>query len=365
MPIRKEELPVHSKVFVFCIAALIGFILRQLGIPIPYMLGGIVSAFFIKTFRDNSLKWSPQLRGLMLGVAGYGIGSNCTAETFLKLSQETIGIFGACLSTLFVSVCVSVYMARHTFANLLSSLMGCMPGGLTQMTLMMEDYKEADENVVVVSQCLRLFVVEVSVPFLAINLFGGTLTKSASLGLAAATVNDILSVFQTGWLVMIPLALIGQALAKRIHMPTWQLLGPILLTAVYACFFGRTPRVPAPVMAFAQLNIGLYIGTMLDRDKLLKTRALIPNVLIGSLLMVATSAVVAVIVSRLYGFSSITAFLAVAPGGIAEMCLAGLEMNENVAVILTYQLIRVIMLNVVVPLGIRKYFGDGTTGAKA
>ena len=93
--------------------------------------------------------------------------------------------------------------------------------------------------------------------------------------------------------------------------------------------------------------------------------ATIPNVLIGSLLMVATSAVVAVIVSRLYGFSSITAFLAVAPGGIAEMCLAGLEMNENVAVILTYQLIRVIMLNVVVPLGIRKYFGDGTTGAKA
>ena len=41
------------------------------------------------------------------------------------------------------------------------------------MTVLMDDYEEADENVVVVSQCLRLFVVEVSVPFLAINLFGG------------------------------------------------------------------------------------------------------------------------------------------------------------------------------------------------
>ena len=76
------------------------------------------------------------------------------------------------------------------------------------------------------------------------------------------------------------------------------------------------------------MSIGIYIGTMLDRDKLLRTKRLVPNVLVGSLLMVGTSAVVAVIIGKAYGYSPIGAFLAVAPGGIAEMCLAGMEMSR-------------------------------------
>ena len=109
-------------------------------------------------------------------------------------------------------------------------------------------------------------------------------------------------------------------------------------------------------MAFAQLHIGLYIGTMLDREKLMKTRQLVPNVLLGSLLMVASSAVLSVLLARLYGFTTLTAFLALAPGGIAEMCLTGMEMHQDVAVILTYQLVRVLMLAMGVPFVIRKFF---------
>jgi membrane AbrB-like protein len=340
----------------FLTATLIGLCLRWLGIPIPYMLGGILAAFFYKAIMNAPLSWPLRLRNAMLGVAGYSIGKYCTAETFLKLSQETIGIFGACLSTLAVSICVAIYMNRHTFANFLSCLMGCMPGGLTQMTTLMDEYQEADDNVVVVAQCLRLFVVEVSVPFLAINLFGGSITTIPSQGILAAMETDIMKLFRPDWLIIIPLAIIGTFVGRKIHMPTAQFLGPVLSTALYACWKNSAPAVPPPLMAFAQLNIGLYIGTMLDRDKLLKTRVLVPNVLIGSFLMVGTSVLVAILISRHYQFSPITAFLAVAPGGIAEMCLAGMEMGQNVAIILTYQLIRVLMLSIGVPYVIKHYY---------
>lgn len=346
----------HEKITAFLAAALIGFGLRQLGIPIPYLLGGILTGFAFSTFLDDSFHWPKEWRNAMLGVAGYGIGSNCTPETFMKLSQETLGIIGASLFTLAVSAGVALYMHRHTFANLLSSLMGCMPGGLTAMTVLMEDYEEADENVVVVAQCLRLFVVEVSVPFLAINLFGGQVIRQAGPSLWDTSVADVLSLFHPGWLLVFPLALGGRYLAQKSHMPTSQLLGPIIATALFACWQGGVPRVPAPAMAFAQLHIGLYIGTMLDRDKLLKTRALIPNVLLGSLLMVISSACLAILLSHVYGFTSLTAFLALAPGGIAEMCLSGVEMNQDVAVILTYQLIRVLLIAMGVPFVIRKVF---------
>ena len=55
------------------------------------------------------------------------------------------------------------------------------------------------------------------------------------------------------------------------------------------------------------------------------------------------------VLSARYGFSLITAFLAMAPGGIAEMSLAGMSMNENVSVILTYQLVRVLAINIGIP----------------
>ena len=77
---------------------------------------------------------------------------------------------------------------------------------------------------------------------------------------------------------------------------------------------------------------------------------------LGCLLMVAYSAGLSLLLSRLYGFTTLTAFLALAPGGIAEMCLTGLEMHQDVAVILTYQLVRVLMLAMGVPFVIRKFF---------
>ena len=209
--------------------------------PHSLYAGGIAVGFLLRTFLDNTFFWPRSWRGLMLGVAGYGIGSNCTPDTFFKLSQETLGILGASLFTLAVSVAVAVYMHRHTFANLLSSIMGCLPGGLTAMTVLMDDYEEADENVVVVSQCLRLFVVEISVPLLAINLFGGQVTRLAGVSLWDASRADFLSLFHPGWLLVVPVVLVGQTLAKKVHMPTGQLLGPIMITALLALWMAGCP----------------------------------------------------------------------------------------------------------------------------
>lgn len=75
------------------------------------------------------------------------------------------------------------------------------------------------------------------------------------------------------------------------------------------------------------------------------------------MILVAVSVVVAHILSARYGFSLVTAFLAMAPGGIAEMALAGMSMGENVSIILTYQLVRVLVINIGVPPLLNWYFG--------
>ena len=88
-------------------------------------------------------------------------------------------------------------------------------------------------------------------------------------------------------------------------------------------------------MMLAQVSIGLYMGVMLDPKKLSATKELMPYIFSGIVLMIGVSVVVAWSLSERYGFSLVTAFLAMAPGGIAEMCLAGMSMGEDVSFLLT------------------------------
>ena len=97
---------------VFIAAALIGFLLRQLEIPIPYMLGGILAAFCCKTFYRPTFSGSLSLRNAMLGIAGYGIGPLHIRHHHAH-GLELPGVLGASLSTLLFPVCVAIYMARH------------------------------------------------------------------------------------------------------------------------------------------------------------------------------------------------------------------------------------------------------------
>jgi membrane AbrB-like protein len=231
-----------------------------------------------------------------------------------------------------------------------------MPGGLNQMMLMADEDPRADANVVVMQQTIRLFGVVISVPFLVIHLLGASVVPQGLL----APVGD-----NTGltWLLMIPVAGIGSVVAKKLKVPTAALIGPIFATAAFSIICAVNLQKPPPIlMNLAQLNIGLYMGCMLDKERLLRTRVLLPYAIIGTLLIIGGSIVVAEILVRYYGIPIVTAFLAMAPGGMTEMCLAGMSMGADVSIILTYQIVRLLMMNLTVPFILRRYFDDSYTG---
>lgn len=155
---------------------------------------------------------------------------------------------------------------------------------------------------------------------------------------------------------MIPICFVGRFIGKKFHLPTKQLLGPILATALFATLIHPLGKAPHELMSIAQLNIRLYIGTKLEKDRLLALRPMIPNLLLGNAAMITSSVVMAIFLSQTYGFSLITAFLAMSPGGITAMCIAGLTMGANVPLILAYQLFRLLTINFASPFVINWYF---------
>ena len=251
-------------------------------------------------------------------AAGYGIGRSFTHDTLVQMSQHVAGVFGASFVAIGISLLVAWFTYKHTFANLLSCIMGMLPGGLNQMMLMADEDPRADANVVVMQQTIRLFGVVISVPFLVIHLLGASVVPQGLL----APVGDNMGLT---WLV-------------------------------------NLQKPPPILMNLAQLNIGLYMGCMLDKERLLRTRVLLPYAIIGTLLIIGGSIVVAEILVRYYGIPIVTAFLAMAPGGMTEMCLAGMSMGADVSIILTYQIVRLLMMNLTVPFILRRYFDDSYTG---
>lgn len=204
-------LMLHIRQFImFGVAMLIGMLFKCMAVPIPFLLGGIVSAMLFKV-AGADVYWPRQWRELGLCVAGYGIGRNFTADTLHELSMQSVGVFEAT----FVSVCTSVIIAwwtsRHSYVNLQSCVMGCLPGGMTQMLLMSESDPRVDFNAVMVMQTLRLMGAIIIVPFLVVHGLGAEIKDTAVLPEVAVG---------HSWLWLVPIAAIGAFVLEKLHIPT-------------------------------------------------------------------------------------------------------------------------------------------------
>ena len=77
--------------------------------------------------------------------------------------------------------------------------------------------------------------------------------------------------------------------------------------------------------------------------------------MLGVLVVIATSLAGASFISYFYGYSNVTAFLSMAPGGVAEMSVTGIALQAELSVIASYQLFRLFFLMLMMPMMFRKY----------
>jgi membrane AbrB-like protein len=340
-----------GQVYLIGLSLVIGFIFNKFNIPIPWLLGGIISALTLQIAHVKGFYWKRQWRMYALVVVGYGIGRYVDLKVLEQISSEGVGIVSATLIAILACIIVSVIMVKIDHLDLHSVVMGVMPGGFTQMTAMLDEDKRVNANVVTVYQSLRLLVIEMSIPFLILTF----LHAKVSANVGSLAVHDGISF----WLIL-PFCFAGAVIFDKLKLSTPYLIGPILVAAIVSLKFGQLDSPPGWLMIIAQMSIGLYVGMGLDIVQLKKLVKTLPVTMVGIFVILAVSMSYADLLSHLYDFDLITGFLAMAPGGIAEMCLTGMSVGANVPVILTYQLFRALFIAFVVPIALKKYFGPPT-----
>src|SRR5690606_29279552 len=158
-----------------------GMLFTVLHVPLSWMLGPMTATILWTTFTRRSLGWPSRTRNAGLLLLGYSMGlsftTECTRQIYTKLPYMLL----ATLLTIVFSLVIAILTSRLSGVNTASSVIGSVPGGLTQMVLLSEEIKGADGAVVAFMQTIRLLMVVFIIPFFAVHgLADGIISSGGS-----------------------------------------------------------------------------------------------------------------------------------------------------------------------------------------
>jgi len=331
------------QLMLFIVAAILGYIFYSLDIPIPFMLAAMIIGVIGADIGSVWADWPIYNRNAGLLVVGYAIGSSVTLEACKDfLNQAGMIVF----TTLFMigsGILIAWIMSKIMHEDFMSCVLGMMPGGMSLVMVICQEDKRYDPNIVMVMQVIRFFGVVFALPFLIITLFDAHVSQ----------VNLVAAEGALHWLWFLPLALLGVLFFLKFHIPIPWLLGPVIPTALCTICFLPVSPLPKILIWGAQICVGISMGMLMDLKRIWKAKRLLPMILFGTALLIVASYFMATIIHNWYGVDIVTGFLAMSPGGISEMNLAGLSVGAHCPTILAYQLLRVFAISWTIPMLIK------------
>ena len=328
--------------YTLMVAIIGGFVLSLINAPLPWTLGPILFLSVASYYTGKQFIWSLKIRNSALILLGYGMGRPFTVDAGHAILEHLPLMLLATLTTIGAGLLAAWLMFRHTKINFTSCLLGCVPGGLSQMVILADEIPDADLTAVTIMQTLRMLSVVFTIPFLAIHVLPE--------GDAASAAASVSGCDMTTFFTFAAIAVIGAFIGKLIHLPTYALLGPILSTAAFLVITGLTaPVVPTAFLNTAQVLVGAYIGSSINLRKVSEYKGMGAALFVGVILVLLASAAMALLLSSITGANLVTMFLSTAPGGLAEMGIVALVVHADTATMTAYQLTRLLFIMLIFP----------------
>ncbi|MDO3678868.1 AbrB family transcriptional regulator [Paenibacillus ehimensis] len=333
------------------IAAVVGGIaFKLLHLPIPWLLGPMFAVLIGSNTFKGRFAWPGQFRDAGMIVVGYTIGLAMTASELKEMSYQLPLMLLMTLLLLLWCAGIAYPVSRLAEIDYKTSLLGSIPGGLTQVLVLAEETDGVNLTVVTVTQVIRLILIITCVPLLVMSPLFGQMHGGAAAG---ASLSAVAAGWNTGLLpnlLVYALVSVGCAiLGNKIKFPTAFLLGPALGTAVLQLTGFPGPALPSFILNAAQLLIGVHVGLMLKPGRLThKLRTISLAVGSGLLLMLGAWGL-SVLLAKLQPISGATGLLSLAPGGMDQMGIIAHEIHADLSMVAGYQLFRTFFIFFAVP----------------
>ncbi len=326
----------RTMAFTWALGIIGALLFKSLSLPLPWVIGPV---FFITitAFMGKEV-WTPKpFREPSIFVLGALFGASVKPEFLDHVVSWLPSMMVVVIYVMMTTACVALYNMRVGKYDYVTATLGAAPGGLIPMTLLCQHYGGKDQAVALM-QGGRLIWTVLAIPIAFRLLAGYEPSGNAGTG----------GTFSEFELAEAPIYLVacavGYFLARLARLPTPALMGPMIIMGILTVMDYVHSEIPDPLVAIAQLMIGMSIAVRFNGYNFKKVAFDIKHATITSFAMILAACAFALATSQFTDIPIRALILGYAPGGFAEMALIAFGLGIDVSFVVSHQLMRYVFI---------------------
>lgn len=152
-------------------------------------------------------------------------------------------------------------------------------------------------------------------------------------------------------------AVVGATIATLLHLPAAPLLGAMVGVALVNIFTSSAFEIGSAGKWIVFALLGWLLGVGVNTETLRQLKAAAVPIVVTVVAFLVFGLVAAWLLWKFTSFDSLTALLATAPGGIAQMGALSAGAGANVPIVLTVHVLRITSVIVLMTVGLRMMGG--------
>ena len=324
-----------------------GWLATQINLPLPWMIGAMV-ATTIGSLAGLGLFMYRWVRGPNVAVLGVMLGAGFTPAVIARFGEWLATIAGLAVYVALVTAILYWYFRRFGRFDRVTAFFAASPGGLNEMTIVGRELG-GDDRLIALVHGARILMVVMTIPI------GFMIFQHYSPANRPPMGGDLLAISWREALILGGCALAGAFGGRAIGLPAAFVTGPMFLSGLVHILGWSEARPPAVLIAVAQVVIGAGVGARFAGVRLYTIARVLLLSLGSTAVMVALTAIFAVVLRRAADTSIEAVILAYAPGGLAEMSLVALALAIDSAFVASHHVLRIVMIVIVAPMLFRRF----------
>jgi uncharacterized protein len=322
-----------NPVVALALCATAGSLFSWLRTPLPWMIGPLL-AMAMGNFSGARLRSIPGSRQLGQLIIGTALGLYFTPIVAHHVASYWPLLIFAALFAILVAWASGWFLSSVTDTDRTTAFFASVPGGAAEMAVLGERFGGRVDRIAL-AQSLRILVVVVLVPF-AITYAGFHGTDAYSASPVPFDPQKLAFLFGIG-------ALSGSLLALA-RMANPFMFGPLIAVILLTSNEFQFSSVPTLASNLGQLLLGCALGSRFEKQFLGSLGRYVSAVLASVVISIGLAAALSVALARLTGLPAASLVLAMAPGGIAEMCITAKVLQLGVPLVTAAHVTRVLVL---------------------
>jgi uncharacterized protein len=326
-----------SVIRALAIGAIGGGLAFMIGVPAPWLAGSLV-ATIIAVYSNQKLELPEAVRTLAFILLGIQTGTAVNADTLYRAAQWPLSIVCMSITVVIIIWACMLYYKRLRKWDAATAYFASLPGALS-MVVLVASSSRADMRQVVISQCVRLFLLIAALP--VVIVFISPDSDVASAAPVAASVFEII--------VLVVASAVAGLLFERLRVPAGLILGSALASAALGLGGVIHGGAPGSILIPANVILGVMIGLRFNGISLPELRTVLGDGFAGFAIAMVIAVAGALFTSIVAGLPFALTLLAFAPGGLEAMTIMAFALNLDPAYVAAHQIARYIGLVLLMP----------------